>query len=583
MKKYVVLIFALLTLSVCACGSKKGSDDHKDKLKQALQSAKDNKKENLPSPGKADDVEETVEEAVEGVFAEAFSNGVVENNGSLFVRVSDKVYYRVYGERELERTTINAQFTEKEEEVESELHCYDLKSGESENVCTVAANGKLFATTAGFCLAEPVGCSTVLLPMDGSVVRGYLKGKPEAVSDSGRMMVTIDYPEAGGNVSHILYRDGEEVTKITEGDDEALTVFGFAGENMIAMISHFDEACFDFMAYDPAGNAIALGSYEDSEDSYGYPEFDRMLSDGEDLYFTLAWYEGTGHFLSGWKVFHALTVADSLTEETVSGKGDEYVDTPPKIYLDDAGKLAISPHLKGDLDLSDMLSGDLIYYDTPKSFITIKKNYIYDDPYEYRYGGVIEESAVFDDQAFILRAEVGRDEAEDIGWRYAFDLFSLNYDRIVVSPDTADGVQEIKEVKSIDWIASSGWGDGDIAYEDLIGTWELYSFEVEGYYGLAEEEGGREELVFDADGSVRYIRKANDATEKDVIRNLYRVENGDSDSSLTFETKEGEDNPLHLVIMAKKEEKMDADWTYYYNDGTPGGYRGVYFLDKDNT
>ena len=477
MKKTVVIFLVLLVLSLCACGSRKESGDHKDKLKQAMQDAKT--KKDKPSSGKEDAPEETVEETVEGVFAEAFQNGKVENNGSLFVRIDDKVYYRVYGTRGLERTTINAQLTEKEEEVESELHSYDLKSGESENVCTVTGSGPLYATTAGFCLAEPGKCGTVLLPMDGSCVRGYLKGKPEAVSDSGRMMVTIDYPQTGGSVSHILYRDGEEVTTITEGEDEVLTVFGFAGENMIAMINHFDAACFDFVAYEPSGNATELGSFTDSEDSYGYPEFQQLLSDGDDLYFMLARYEGSGHFLSDWTVYHAsLHSEGSLKEETFGSGGVEYVDIPPKLCLDDSGKIAITQHLAKDLELSDQTSGDLICYDTPTSFTTIKKNYIYDDPYEYRYGGVIEESAVFDDQAFILKAEVGRDETEDIGWRYAFDLFSLHYDRIMVSPD--DG-EEIKEVKTIDWIASSGWGDGDIAYDDLIGTWEMYSYEVSNY------------------------------------------------------------------------------------------------------
>ena len=137
------------------------------------------KKESAAEEEKGETEEET--EGSYGLFAEAFENGEVENNGGYFVRIYDMVYYRVYGTRGLEHVTLWGDISEKEEEVESEIKSYDLNTGESNSICKVIGTGKLFAVTDGFVIKDPLNTSSVLVTLDGTEQRPYLEGHPEAV------------------------------------------------------------------------------------------------------------------------------------------------------------------------------------------------------------------------------------------------------------------------------------------------------------------------------------------------------------------------------------------------------------------
>ena len=132
------------------------------------------------------------------------------------------------------------------------------------------------------------------------------------------------------------------------------------------------------------------------------------------------------------------------------------------------------------------------------------------------------------------------------------------------------------ERKMLTYLGSSGWGDGDFTYEALVGTWDLYSYLVEGYYALAEEEGQIEQLIFRKDGTVELVRSKT-YESKETIRKLERIEPEEEDSvRFRYRTPENEDNALEFAIMALKDDKLDVSITYYYDDGTPGGYNGTY-------
>lgn len=585
-KNRLIMIMPAVMLSMMmfgGCGGNKSfAGEHLDNLKKSLAEAQKAQSgtEETPGPQEEPAEAEPEEEPASGVFAKAFQNGEVENNGSFFVRVEDKVYYRLYDHRELERTSLNAVIMEKEVENASELRCCDLNTGEVQSAGKVSANGPIYATTQGFCFRDPVRCGCVLLPMDGSEARSYVPGYPEAVSADGRMLATVDYPEAGGSVSHVICRDGEETARIDEGDDDNLTVFGFAGDRLIAMKTRFSDSLSTVCAYDRTGACTELGELPRDDEFYGYPEFGQMIFDGDRISFTVGWFEGTGHFLSKWGLFNASpSLEGSLQEDTRKIDTDDYVDMIPKIYRDDAGNVEISPHLAGELGLSDLTGGDLVYYDTPSHMVTLRRGYA-QDPYNNRYGDFLEESAVFRDKAFVLLAGANRDELADIGWRTAYDLYHLYYECIPFSLKAQGEDGAAKEIKMLDMVISCGWGDGDISVEELTGTWKLYSYDVEGYYGLAEEDGQTEKLIFEADGSARFVREMNGKKEQ----KLHRVEpEPDSEITLEFETEKESDNPLHFAVLALKDNKLDVSITYYYDGGVPGGYTGYYLKDEEVT
>ncbi|MCR5223444.1 MAG: hypothetical protein K6D90_11340 [Lachnospiraceae bacterium] len=579
-----LLIVTLTVTCFTGCGKKESKDD--GKVLAGLKEALENKNEPLtPSPGAhSNDSNEPLtpspgDHFPEGIFAEAFQGGEVENNGDLFIRVGDKVYYRVYNERALERTTLGGTIVEKDDEIPSELHCYDLTAKEESTVCMVSGTGKLYAVPQGICLGKAGGYGTVLIPMDGSDAKDYLDGKIEAVSDDGRMTATYLYPESGGTCEHILYRDGEKVTDIRDPEADHLEALGFAEESLILLRYDYTDATYELLSYDGTGRETHLGQIdagEDGNEHYGIPECKGLLVQDGEAYLLLAWYEGTGHFLSGWDVYRTSCEKEGdLQSVEMKSPSGEHVEEAPELVLDTDGKVTVSYHPAGSLRLSEDTSGDLIYEDGSREK-TIAKNLIYTPGEDERFRMNMESAVVLGkDTAFVLLADVGRDELGDVGWRYAYDLYSLQYMAISFAEEDLDG-DGMGERKMLTYLGSSGWGDGDFTYEALVGTWDLYSYLVEGYYALAEEEGQIEQLIFRKDGTVEFVRSKT-YESKETVRKLERIEPEEEDSvRFRYRTPENEDNALEFAIMALKDDKLDVSITYYYDDGTPGGYNGTY-------
>ena len=343
------------------------------------------------------------------------------------------------------------------------------------------------------------------------------------------------------------------------------------------METNYSDNSFIVCSYDETGERTELGEIETEEDMYSYPEFEQLLTDGPNVYFMLAWYEGTGHFLAHWQLYRATCgESGSLCTVVPLGEEGEYIDSPPKAYLNDDGEPAVSEHLEGDLALSEGTYGDLVYYDAPDDMVELKNNFITELGSGDLYGEVMQDAVSFGDRAFILTADVHRDELMDIGWRQAYDLQRLNYIYLPFGEDDLDEEGLAKGGEYLDVVSSQGWGDGEISYDDLIGTWKLYSFEEEGYYGLAEEDDSDEKLVFLEDGSVRVVFNEESEEYEESEVELFETPSEDEDISICFETGEDEDTRRHLDILALNDNIIQVAATAYYEDGHPGGYFGIY-------
>ncbi len=580
-----LLLIGVLSLCLAGCKKENSHDaEHLDKLRKTIEDAKSRSQEKpqTEEPLKADVTDEKPEEAdnktAAGDFAGAFADGKVENNGGYFVRVGDKVYYRVYHVRALERTSISQFFLdEKDATFPSELYCYDLKTEETEKICDVAGQGKLYAVTEGFCLRTPDGFQTKLVRPDGSDGGIYGKGAIECVSKDGRSACFAVYQD-DVRPKHALFRDGQQITLLSEEGSDYLDIEGFAGNDLIGMRYHEDDNEYAVFSCDENGNDTELGIIPTPEGfAYMTPEWEQLAYDPSRFYFMIGFYEGSGHFLQSWECMEAvanqagsLKIFHDSANDTAVAYGEEYIDRVPRIFLSDAGA-GLTPYATGDVFLSEGSYGDLQYCDG-NGYQTLEKNYSPENDEWTRYDTFLQDAVVFGDKVFVISADVNRDEPADVGWRWAYDLHWLNYD--VYMTDGRD-----KRVLSM--LTSVGWGDAVTDEGRLTGTWDLYSYEVEGTYGISEEDGVYEQLVFNGDGSATYIHGAKDLSSSRKERKLHRVPADNEDIPVSFETEEDGEQPLHFDIWALSHGQLDVGVSYTYDGGIPGMYHGWYFKGEE--
>ena len=611
MKRHtLILIIGLMAITAVfgGCTKKKDSSALTDKLAGIKNAAETEQDTSKKKPGKQGEDSQGSGVSAQSLAA-AFQNGTIEHNDGWFVRAGNQVFYRVFAKEGVERTSIWGDIAENEADVESEIKYYDLKTGESESIAKTKGKGKLFACADGFLLSAADGQSTVFVPVDGSPDRDFSLGYPEAVSDDGHFVATTLYPvSADWDVTHYVYLDGEEAYRITEGDDDYVTIFGFNGNDLIVMKGVYGEDRYVICSYDENGKCTELGLVEAEADDYcPAPEFEQLLTDGKDIYVMLAYYEGTGHFLYGWDVYRAtIGKSGSLQKLQERDTTEEFPDAPPKIYLDDAGKIAYTEHPAGSLGLTEGLAGDLVYYDTPEKSRTLQNFFssgISEDP----YGDVVQEMVAFGETGFALTSRVARDEAEDIGWRMAYDQVELNY--IVIPFGIADLDEEglAKHVTILDQIEfDDDPGQGaDGASKDFSEYMDIYAPVLEETRDVVLNFDPDKEYKYMSDGLWEKVNYGDKETIADEIGYLLLDLSGDGVPELMigynddYWTDEAEEQSYVVSIFtirdgepyttmqgwARSSHRWYQDNRFIYNGSGGAMYSmfGLHHISKDGT
>ena len=186
-RKFAIFITAgICALSMCACTSSADADkfkDFKNKMEQEATEQAPQKPEKKQTETKKD--EPDVEEA-DGEYAKAFADGSVENNGGLFVKVGNRVYFRIYNKRSLALTTMGVPYPSEVDELPSKLMYYDLDTDEIHEFAEVSGFGNLYASVDGLLLADPVRGTTTLIRDDGNIEEDFLEGLISEVSSNGK-------------------------------------------------------------------------------------------------------------------------------------------------------------------------------------------------------------------------------------------------------------------------------------------------------------------------------------------------------------------------------------------------------------
>ena len=505
----------------------------------------------------------------DGFFAEAFAKGQVENNGGYFVRVGDKVYYRVYSETGLHRTALFGSFIDGDiPTAPSSLMSYDLKTGKQEEIATVYGNGKLYVGTKGFFLGNSDTNETYLISPTGAGQNLYCSGVPNGVSEDGRILEVTQYPYGGTPFyGEVVVRDGKEIAQISSDGMTGVYFCGYAGQYAILVSREEDADAWKLYSIDENGKQTELGAIEVEDDwiSYLVPEPEQILYDEEGVYLSFGYYDGTGHMLADWAVVSAKPgVADSLTMLEAESRADNIdVDQVPRMLLTGPGEVEMYSVAGGEVGLSEGYYGDLVYYDSPFGATMLKEDLI---PKEEAEGAAdwcsfLLDAVVFDDTAFLITAYGERNEQQDIGWRMAYDLVYLEYYNIPFdAAHLENGVP--KEMNSMEFVTSDGWAEGAVDYEDLVGKWELYSFETEGYCGTAEEDGIDTHLTFQKDGTVILEEKVEGVNEKREFTKL----TGDEENVFISMDEDDEDNVMQLEILSCSEDQLEVFVSFWYAD-----------------
>ena len=444
-------------------------------------------------------------------FSEYFEAGEVENNGSYFVRVGDKVYYRLYSdEAQWESRMWGEGYLENDDpEADSVLMSYDLQTKTTETLFTVNGRGRIFASVDGFCISGTSGGQDKVFcySMEDGEKTEVCAGKLMAVSEDGKRLVALDYVDTGnGRYPHYsMIENGQEIYSLDYTDGGGYQFLGLAGDDMIAWRQDDEGYRNHLISVDSTGKVTELGIIPQPDydyETYGsWPELLQLLKDDDGVYLSFGYYEGTGHFLAAQQVVKAKPGAAGSLEAQWLESTDAEEGYEEKIFLTGNGEWEAAWQVEGEIGLSDDWCGDLVYFDSPYGGIRLAADFI-DEDYtdeQGRHKELLAESAI-QDTAFIILGTSVRNEAEDIGWREMYDLVSLQF---MALPIQENGMKEAVDLGYVAAIPDGNAAAGSAMdmlgvdspeelYQDVLD--ELLAYLQSGDDGIAGISTGMQEL-----------------------------------------------------------------------------------------
>ena len=496
-------LLQLLSLSICmgmlcACtdnaGGSRGTYEPDEEEPVVTQAPTPSPEPDMPSP-------EPVEELP--LFGSEFSSAEVEGNGGYFIRLGRNVYYRVIAEDAMPMSAIFGDYLNSEDaSVPSTLAVYDLDTNEFRDVMQVNAYGKMYACTEGLLSADGNG-SIMLYDPQAVTAQSFCGGDTIIdVSDDGKLVAVSEHDD-NWNISYSVYNEGDKLYTI----DGVTDVYGFAGDELIAMRVVEETAVYEMCSYSVSGDETLMGTFikpTEVYDAWTIPELIEFEPVGDDIYITFGYYEGTGHFLSAWEAYNMQAGVERSLKDVIVTKENNQVNEAeePKMFFDPDGEIYFYDVKKGSLGLSNISSGDLIYYDSPFSADIIDR-YTIDDYQDPEWLNDIPVAVVLDKTAFYIKTTGKHIREEDIGWRYSYAPLDYSYYAIPFGEDvernsSGEPVDRYQMFMGFPKLVK----DEDVA--KLAGTdWDFYSYEVEGDFGLAEDDVYERHMHFNDDGTIQ--------------------------------------------------------------------------------
>lgn len=362
----------------------------------------------------------------------------IQNNGGFFVQVGERVYFRHYSANIWPYTGIlyfGAEDLLLDIAGETEI-CYYDSTTDTVGVAVVDNGcGRIFYSNNGFYVNRRNSdniCHTWYLSMDGKQEKDIGEYEILGISSDGNYLALKDGDPMKSSYIFYFY-DNNVVKPITFDAEDTFLSFCGIQDDQIVFLNHRGandggETVWQFDGR--SGDLINLGTLKSDDNSDYFAEIQQYLIDDGTVHLLVAWYEGTGHFLSYYSGVKAnLWEANSL--DTYATPWGEEIYNTPQIWLSEQNGVQFSEFVPGDLVLSEYDVGDLVYYDDSGQPVCLYKNFIEESFYSNEAGGRLPLTMeVSGGAAFLMIGEFSRNEKEDIGWRSAYDLNKIHYLRI---------------------------------------------------------------------------------------------------------------------------------------------------------
>ena len=391
----------------------------------------------------------------------------IENNGGMFLRLGNAVFYRRYDPAASEekiaalwgRFMTNSQIGDG-----SELWFYDLESGRGGIICDNAGygplwylNGWIYATVReeveeggymqSICRFLPDGSRRETLTNDEYA-------QIRAVSENNRYLCVTEYGESGTYVmdgtvwQHEITRPGSAAA----GERHDYLFAGFAGNNLILTDYDLDRGAYVFYEYlTETYELITLGTVETDEYHSSYMEVQQLCPDGEDLYIGIGWYSGSGQMFTDYAVLKARSGRENSLETVQEGmpKGHDLEDGAPYFFINVDGEMLFNKsNPDGEVVLSETSAGDLIYIDSPYSAWQVVLGLIPESPLiteEDKTTQFLQCAEAAGDTVWFLMADAVYAPEENIGWRQGYRLTGLRCYKVDLKDTPLDAAKDKME------------------------------------------------------------------------------------------------------------------------------------------
>lgn len=582
----VTAVIASALISACGANTVDTGklNDLKDKVEQQESSQQKDQKKKKKTKKKTEQ-----EEEANGLFAKAFRDKEVENNGGAFVRVANRVYYRVYSPRCLALTVIGLpSVDETNTDTPSKLMYYDLDEEKSVEVCEVSGVGSLYATIDGICLdSYPDGAaSTTLIDENGAIDEHCYAGNITDVSADGRSVV-IGESDENDYIVPCMYRDKERIGIPNDGEEDSYcSSFGFAGNSLIVRLTSGSASGECIYSFDENGKLTKLGDIEpfDMETYTLSPVVEELAPSDEKSYLSVSFRDGTANALVAWRVYSLTPGAEGSLELYDEGEAtEEYDYETPKITVNDGYPPLLSAHAAGDVYLSEGTWGDLMCVASDSKKVLIREDFVSKPDEFMTYVQNIDNGHCFDNSAvFFLDISGQRSPDDDAGWRWAYQLIEIDYRIFRFDKDHTENGMPMSDM--LEYIRSVGWDKGEIEYDRLVGEWEADSYNVEGEFRIAEEENSqnREMIRFDENGDAMIFFKDRADGKITNERPMHRAQEDEflGGDYAYFYHSEDED-PLRAGVAYLSGGALKINYLYHFDGGSTGWYE-IRYTKADN-
>ena len=423
-RPFVSIIIIIISCCILAGCGKAEDTSLADKLQTAKESEEKTKDSKDDKKNKSKSKKKKSGETADSDLARAFEENKVDNNGSYFVRIGNKVYFRnIRPEAMAEGATFGEFLHTEYSPTECPLICYDMDTREWEEIGSIKGAGKLYACPEGFYIGEPDqndphnSCTDLYAPETGKSAF-YCEGTPLGVSAGGRILAVER--QAGQTIHTVLIKNGEEIADLG-GENIYYEYCGFSGETLIALLHTADDE-FILCSVDESGDVTQLGQVGAGQP--GYPELEEFIVSGGTLYLTFGYYEGTGHFLSDYETVTAVPGTEgSLKKADVydDEKAEYPENTVPKLCFEPEGVAFYSEHrpYEAYMGAGDN-SNNMYYFDEVYDECILLKDFLRDD--NGQKCQIVQDIASFPETVFAIYADAQEDDEYSIGWRTGYKM-----------------------------------------------------------------------------------------------------------------------------------------------------------------